>query len=160
MTSEIPAWAKALGRIPSGLYIITARHGEQTTGMLASWVQQCSFDPPHISIAIKQGRYLADWIKAGASFAVHLLGEEHKKLISHFGKGFEPGEPAFVGLDVEELSDAAPRLRQVLGRLDCALVTLVPAGDHDLCIARVIDGDLFDLDAKPLIHTRKNGLKY
>ncbi len=33
--------AAALGRIPSGLFVLTAGSGATETGMLASWVQQC-----------------------------------------------------------------------------------------------------------------------
>ncbi|HIK46946.1 MAG TPA: MBL fold metallo-hydrolase, partial [Leptolyngbyaceae cyanobacterium M65_K2018_010] len=36
---------KALGRISSGLYIITAQKGEVSGAMLASWVSQASFQP-------------------------------------------------------------------------------------------------------------------
>ncbi len=39
--------AQVLGRIPSGIFVLTV--GDDTgreTGMLASWVQQASFDPP------------------------------------------------------------------------------------------------------------------
>ena len=46
----------ALGRVPSGLFILTARHGHRETGMLASWVQQCSFDPPQLSLCLRRGR--------------------------------------------------------------------------------------------------------
>ena len=46
----------ALGRIPSGLFILTVGQGEAETGMLASWVQQCSFDPPRVSVAIQPQR--------------------------------------------------------------------------------------------------------
>ena len=52
----------ALGRIPSGLFILTVRHGSKETGMLASWVQQCSFDPPRLTMAIRKGRDVLDWL--------------------------------------------------------------------------------------------------
>jgi hypothetical protein len=55
-------WARALGRIPSGLFILTARFEDQSTGMLASWVQQVSFDPPLVSVAVKKGRFVANWL--------------------------------------------------------------------------------------------------
>ena len=48
--------AAALGRIPSGLFVLTVRHGGRELGMLASWVQQCSFEPPQISLAINKER--------------------------------------------------------------------------------------------------------
>ena len=42
-----------LGRTPSGVFILTASSGDgQETGMLASWVQQASFDPPAITVAV------------------------------------------------------------------------------------------------------------
>ena len=34
--------AAPLGRIASGVFILTARHGTEETGMLSSWVQQCA----------------------------------------------------------------------------------------------------------------------
>src|SRR4051812_37836938 len=98
--------AAALGRIPSGLFILTARHGNSETGMLASWVQQCSFDPPQVSVAVKKGRDVLDWLVDGASFVLNVLPEGAKSLIGHFGKGFELGQPAFDGLKVQRESRA------------------------------------------------------
>ena len=36
---------RELGRLPSGLYVLTAGRGAAATGMLASWVQQVGFEP-------------------------------------------------------------------------------------------------------------------
>ena len=41
MTPPPDSALAALGRIPSGLFVLTLRHGGRETGMLASWVQQC-----------------------------------------------------------------------------------------------------------------------
>ena len=48
--------SRALGRVPSGLFIVTAGTGESATGFLASWVQQSSFEPPMVSVGIKKER--------------------------------------------------------------------------------------------------------
>ena len=45
--------------------------------MLASWVQQAGFDPPAITVAIKKGRYVVDWINDGAPFVVNVLSDEN-----------------------------------------------------------------------------------
>ena len=37
---RVKPWAAALGRIPSGLFVVTACRGDDATGMLASWVQR------------------------------------------------------------------------------------------------------------------------
>src|SRR6476646_2144 len=90
-----------LGRIPSGIYILTARHAEQETGMLASWVMQAGFDPPMVSVAVRQGRYVGQWLTAGSPFVLNVVAQGQKSLLSHFGRGFELGQPAFEGLRIE-----------------------------------------------------------
>src|SRR5215831_10096480 len=97
--------AAALGRIPSGLFVMTMRHGAEETGMLASWVQQCSFDPPQITVAVEPGRTIAEWLVPGATFGLNVLASGQNQLISHFAKGFEAGQSAFAGLGIEHTTD-------------------------------------------------------
>src|SRR5689334_19879486 len=104
-SSDVSAVAAVLGKVPSGLFILTVRHGDQETGMLASWVMQAGFEPPMVSVAVKQGRYVGEWLTAGTPFVLNALGETHKSLLSHFGRGFEPAEAAFSGLKVERTKD-------------------------------------------------------
>ncbi|MBV8456273.1 MAG: flavin reductase [Acetobacteraceae bacterium] len=151
--------AGALGRIPSGLFIVTARRDGLETGMLASWVQQCSFAPPMLSLAVKQGRYLADWLAEGAAFTVNVLERDQSDMIAHFGRGFAPGEPAFEGVDVRRPDDGGPILNEALAYLECRVAGAYPAGDHRLLVARVERGGMLN-DGQPLIHVRKNGLHY
>ena len=98
MSGAVDSGLAALGRVPSGLFILTARQGDQETGMLASWVQQCAFDPPRLSVALARNRWSLGWLTPGALFTVNVIPEGEKALIVHFGKGFGPGEPAFIGL--------------------------------------------------------------
>ena len=43
---------RALGRLPSGVFIMSARHGGESIAMMVSWVQQAAFDPPALSVAV------------------------------------------------------------------------------------------------------------
>ncbi len=152
--------AAALGRVPSGLFIVTARRGEAETGLLASWVQQCSFDPPQVSMCLRRGRELNDWLEVGASFTVNILEDDGgTDLIVRFGRGFALDEPAFEGLEVERPDGAAPVLRDALAYLACRVVARHPAGDHELYIGHVTAGAMLG-DGKPMVHVRKSGLHY
>ena len=54
---------KALGRVVSGLYVVTAKCEDKEDAVLASWVNQCSFDPPAVTIALgtlRQARLLVE----------------------------------------------------------------------------------------------------
>lgn len=154
------ALALALGRVPSGLFILTARQGERETGMLASWVQQCSFSPPQVSIAIRPDRPLVAWLPIGAPLTLNLVGEGQNQFLSHFGKGFDLDQPAFTGLNVQRRDGEAPILCDALGHLLCRVAARYSAGDHDLFVATVLSGQLHQPDGKPWAHVRKNGLRY
>ena len=70
------ALAAALGRIPSGLYLVMWRDGEADRVMLASWVMQAGFDPPAISIAVEKSRDALPFLQKEGRFVVHLLGTD------------------------------------------------------------------------------------
>src|SRR5690349_13809153 len=144
------AVAAAIGRIPSGLFIVTARRGEAETGLLASWVQQCSFEPLQISVAVRQGRPIVDWLTPDSSFVVNILEDDQPDLLVHFGKGFAPGDPAFIGLDVQRTADGTPVLTDALAYLDCRMVGRCTAGDHDLVIGRVVGGRVLS-EGRPMV---------
>jgi flavin reductase (DIM6/NTAB) family NADH-FMN oxidoreductase RutF len=148
-----------LGRIPSGVYILTARHGDQETGMLASWVVQAGFDPPAVTLAIKQGRYLNDWLDAGAPVVLNVLGQSQTSMLGHFGKGFEPGESAFDSLDIERTDQGVAVLPGVVGFLECEVAGHVDSGDHRIYLANVVGGKMTG-DEKPMVHVRKSGSHY
>jgi flavin reductase (DIM6/NTAB) family NADH-FMN oxidoreductase RutF len=157
--SAINSLAAALGRIPSGLFILTVRHGAKETAMLASWVQQCSFDPPRVTVAIKKGRELLRWLTDDAAFVLNVLPEGAKSLIGHFGKGFELGEEAFNGIKLAKERETAPVIAAAHAYLGCRVVNRIDAGDHVLLVAGVETGAVIN-DGKPTVHLRKNGLTY
>ena len=151
--------ASALGRVPSGLFILTVRRGPAETGMLVSWVQQCSFQPPRLSVALQRGRALNSWLVEEASFVLNILDDTQTDMIAHFGKGFDPGQPAFEGLEVDLGAAAAPVLSEALAFLECRVVSRLVAGDHDLFIAEVLAGQLLG-EGHPMVHVRKSGFHY
>jgi len=148
-----------LGRVVSGIYILTAGAGDRATGMLASWVMQAGFEPPMVSVAVKSGRYLGDWITDGEPFVLNIVAEKQLDLLKHFGKGFEPDEAAFEGLNIGRCPRGVPILEDCLGHLECEPVSHVDSGDHRIFLARVVRGALRN-DASPMVHIRKSGGTY
>ena len=47
---------KALGRVPSGLFVVTTKFQDKEDAVLASWVNQCSFDPPTVNVSLGKMR--------------------------------------------------------------------------------------------------------
>ncbi len=148
----------ALGRIPSGLFILTVKRGDAETGMLASWVQQCSFEPPQVSVALRRDRDVNAWLTADTGFVLNVLESGQTDMIVHFGRGFALDVPAFTDLDVDR-HGFGPVLREALAYLECRVAARYSAGDHDLLIATVVGGRVLN-DGTPMVHVRKNGAHY
>jgi flavin reductase (DIM6/NTAB) family NADH-FMN oxidoreductase RutF len=148
----------ALGRVPSGLFILTVRHGDAETGMLASWVQQCSFEPVQVSVALRRDRDVNAWLATDAVFVLNVLDDGQTDMIVHFGRGFALDQPAFTDLDVDRTGNG-PVLREALAFLECRVVSRCNAGDHDLLVAHVVGGRMLN-EGHPMVHVRKNGSHY
>jgi flavin reductase (DIM6/NTAB) family NADH-FMN oxidoreductase RutF len=149
----------ALGRLPSGLFVLTARRGQAETGMLTSWVQQCAFDPPAISVAIKNGRAILGWLTEESPFTLNILDDTQTDMVAHFGRGFSLEEPAFDGLEIEHPGRGAPVLAEALAYLECTVTRRFSVGDHELFVARVTGGNLLG-EGQPMVHVRKSGMHY
>ncbi len=151
--------ARPLGRIPSGIFILTSRNGDFRTGMLASWVQQAGFEPPMVSVAIRRDRFLVDWLAENGRFTLNQVAAGDKALLRHFARGFEPGQEAFEGLDVRE-TEGGIVLADALTYLSAEVAGAIDGGDHRVILGRVLDGAILATDSEPMVHLRKTGLHY
>jgi flavin reductase (DIM6/NTAB) family NADH-FMN oxidoreductase RutF len=152
-----------LGQVPSGLFILSAKSSQgDETGMLASWVQQAAFDPPTITVAINRQRYLHGWLEPGMAIALSQVAESQKQLLGHFGRGFEPGVPAFEGIDVIRSPAGLAVLPDSIGWMEGTIVSSMDAGDHTVYLARLTAGGAGNRlgQERPWVHIRKNGLNY
>ena len=151
--------AVGLGRIVSGLFVLTTGEDEHATGMLASFVQQAGFDPPAVTVAVKKGRPIIDALRLNRSFCISVLHDGSIGLLAHFARGFEPDAPAFQGVETTVGKNGVPYLSDAHAHLACELIGEADWTDHVVFCGLVIDGARID-DDQPLTHVRKDGLRY
>jgi 3-hydroxy-9,10-secoandrosta-1,3,5(10)-triene-9,17-dione monooxygenase reductase component len=151
--------AKALGRIPSGVAIVTTRAGDRRTGLLASLIQQAGFEPPMISIALKKGRPIEKLLDESGTFVVNVLGEEHRDaMFKHFACGFTLDQDAFAGLGTSDVPGGVAIVDRI-AFLSATVHGKYDAGDHWLYVGKVTGADIGET-RQPYVHLRKNGLSY
>jgi flavin reductase (DIM6/NTAB) family NADH-FMN oxidoreductase RutF len=150
----------ALGRLPSGLYILTARLGDRDTGLLASWVQQAGFDPPMLTVALRLGKPVTDGVAACGRFTLSQVAHGQKHLIRHFARGFGPDEAAFTDIDTVRTPGGGLALSEALAFLEAEVVGTVESGDHRVFLGRIRDGAVLHPEAEPLVHVRRDGSHY
>lgn len=151
----------AIGRIPSGLFVLTTFSDAGTpAGMLVSWAQQASFSPPLVSVALGRDRGLREPLERAGIFALSILGRDDRALAGIFSRPAEPGAPSpFDRVPTETLSSGLVVLQGALAFVECRLFEKVPAGDHVIYFGEVESGGVFR-DGEPSVHTRKTGFQY
>ncbi len=163
MLSEKENLSLALGRIPSGLFIVTFYNQElnQPDGMLMSWIQQCAFTPPMVSIAMKKERKSFDLIKKANNFVVNIMGKQNAKIIGSFYKG--TGASKFEGLETQKSENSNILiLKDAVSFLECKVSqSLELESDHNIIFGEVLHGKLLNSDQnESSVHLRKNGFDY
>lgn len=153
--------AAAVGHIPSGLFIIcTIDENNNKDGFLGSWIQQVSFNPLLITIAIKKGRPGYEQIVSGKTFSINIVGEEQSNYLKYFWKGYSPGQGPFENIPHVISKNGAIRINQAKSVIECICISKSQPGDHELLIAEVISSTDLNPDMKPKTYTRKSGLDY
>ncbi len=151
---------RAMGRIPSGVFILCAREGRTSDAMMASWVQQVAFEPLAICVAIAKERPIRELISDSQRLALSVLGEQDSALMKRYARRLPVGADPFDGVDVLETPSGIPVLADGLAWLDCKLLQTVDFGaDHDLFIAAVTDGAVLK-EGQSFTHVRGNGFHY
>ena len=148
----------ALGKIPSGLFVVGAVDKGERIGMLCSFVEQAGFKPPMVSLALGVDRLLNQLLQEGGLFSLNILGKEDSKLLSTFASG--RGQDPFGSFPLIENSHNLPQLAGALAWMACRPCGSVAAGDHVVHVAEVLQGCLHREGSEPMIRLRKNGLSY
>ncbi len=136
-----------LRRFATGVAVVTTWAGERPWGTTVNSFSSISLRPPLVLVAFDTERRIVPALRGTGRYAVNILGEGGQALSDCFAGGPRPaGRPvAAPSADRGEMCGAAwhpgttglPILDDAIASLECTVVDVHPAGDHDLYIARV-----------------------
>jgi 3-hydroxy-9,10-secoandrosta-1,3,5(10)-triene-9,17-dione monooxygenase reductase component len=150
---------RALGMIPSGIFVVTAARDSVRAAYVGSWIQQAAFEPPCITVAMNQQRPLLTLLEPGRGMGVNILGRRQAPLYARFERGFSLDEDPFVGVEINTAVTGVPLLREAFAYLDCRVRTMIDAGDHMVILAEVLAGAV-QQSGEPMTYTRRSGFTY
>ncbi|HEY3733000.1 MAG TPA: flavin reductase family protein [Streptosporangiaceae bacterium] len=146
----------ALTGVAAGVALMTIADGRDDIGTTVSTFCPVSEDPPLVLVALMAASYPAEVVFRVDTFAVTLLAAEQRMLAGRFAAAGRPG--------ARLLLDGVPHTRGArsgalipdggLAALDCEVDRLIPAGDHLVVMARVMDVPYVSDSADPLIRFR------
>lgn len=160
MTAPQPSpLARALGRVPTGLYIVSSLLDGRPVGFVGSLVIQTGLVPPSLCVAIAKGRDHLLALRQQQSFVVSILDEQSQGLMSCFFKDRSDGSSPFDDLSTRPAPSGPPLLKDSLAWLDCRLASEHATADHIVCFGEVTAGECLR-EGDPSVHLRVDGLSY
>ena len=132
------AWQDVLDKFHYGIYLVTVSSAEGPNGMIASWVTQCSHEPPLVAAAIRKSRLAHKQILESGGFGITVLPRESAGLIGRFK--IPDWKKKFDSIRYSLSAGGLPVPDDCVGHLDFSLEGTVDVGDHTLFIGRIQSG--------------------
>ena len=138
---------RVLWAMPTGLYLIGSRAGDEVNLMTANLVVQVATEPKLVAVAIERGAVTTRLVREGGAFSVSLLPRSDRTVVRHYAKPVVDVEHAAAGTVVAMAGHAVtevgpaklPVLASAVGYLYCSLTRAEELGSHVLCIGEVVE---------------------
>ena len=133
---------QTLRMIPYGLYVLTVGDGDSANAATVTWLTQASFDPPRITVHLRNDTSTNERVLATRRFVVNVLGEGQKELASTFFRHVELAGNTLGGHPIHDGITGAPILDDAPAYLECQVVKTLDAGDHTIVLADVVEAGI------------------
>jgi len=139
-------------RLSAGVYVVGVADGERRSAFTAAWLMQVSFDPLLLALSVNPGHASFPLLVGGGGFAVSVLSRDQLELARHFGTRSGRETDKLAGVSWRAGPTGAPILAGAVAYLECRLTGRIPAGDHEIVLARPVAGELLLPEAIPLTY--------
>lgn len=154
-----------MGRFVTGVTVVTTLEDAgavdaQPWGTTVNSFTAVSLDPPLVLVSIGQERSIHPIIERTGRFAVNILGEGSQALSDCFaGAPSVLPREAFCNASFALGESGLPILEAAIAYVGCEVERTIPAGDHTLYIARVLETGTRDETGWPLLYFRRHYLR-
>lgn len=142
MITHDQATHEALRRLSYALYILGVGNEGEMNAMAASWVTQCSFDPPLLMVAVRKDTRTYDLIRDGRAFTLNLLDKKHTDIVRGLEKPFDMVHDKLDRVSHSEGETGAPVLDQAFAYIECRVTEIYEPGDHAIVVGEVVHARL------------------
>ncbi|WP_442914081.1 flavin reductase family protein [Kribbella sp. NBC_00359] len=142
----------ALSQLTSGVSLVTAHDPDgEDLGMTATSLVSISLSPPLVLISLRNGSRMQELLARIGTWAVSLLGEEHRALAACFATSGRLSDRAlFADMQFRRGHwSRAPLVDHALSIIECRTENQMVAGDHTIVIGQVLEARVSEGTAPP-----------
>jgi flavin reductase (DIM6/NTAB) family NADH-FMN oxidoreductase RutF len=126
-----------MARVPAGVVVVSARSGDGYRGLTASSLVSISVDPPMVLVGLEREAATRAAVAATRAFNVSVLTRSQEFIADRFAGRAPAIDPAWSGVPHHLGVNGLPLIDGCAAWLECRLVEIHPAGDHDICVGEV-----------------------
>jgi flavin reductase (DIM6/NTAB) family NADH-FMN oxidoreductase RutF len=128
----------ALARVASGVVVVSARSAERYHGLTATSLVSVSVEPPLVLVSLEHETATLAAVRDTRQFNVNALTRSQEFVAERFAGRAPAVDPRWRSIPHRLGDNGVPMLEGCAAWLECDVTDIFPAGDHDVCIARVI----------------------
>lgn len=126
-----------MARLPAGVVIISARLNHEFRGLTASSLVAISLEPPLVLVGLERESTTRAAVVESKAFNVSLLTRDQEFLADRFSGRAPAVDPAWRTIPHRLGANGIPLVEGSAAWLECRLVEVHSAGDHEVCIGEV-----------------------
>jgi flavin reductase (DIM6/NTAB) family NADH-FMN oxidoreductase RutF len=126
-----------MARVPAGVVVVSARGGDGYRGLTASSLVSISVDPPMVLVGLEREAATRAAVAATRAFNVSVLTRSQEFIADRFAGRAPAIDPAWRDVPHHLGVNGLPLIDGCAAWLECRLVEIHSAGDHDICVAEV-----------------------
>lgn len=127
-----------MARLPAGVVVVSARTENGYRGLTASSLVSISVDPPMVLVGLEREAATRAAIAEGKAFNVSVLTRSQEFMADRFAGRAPAIDPRWEGVPHRLSANGIPLIEGCAAWLECTLVEIHQAGDHDICVGEVI----------------------
>jgi flavin reductase (DIM6/NTAB) family NADH-FMN oxidoreductase RutF len=126
-----------MARVPAGVVVVSARSGNGYRGLTASSLVSISADPPLVLVGLEREAATRAAVLEGKAFNVSVLTRSQEFIADRFAGRAPAIDPTWHEVPHRLGANGIPLIDGCAAWLECALVEVHGAGDHDICVGEV-----------------------
>ncbi len=130
---------QAAGRFASGVTVVTTDADEGPYGITVSSFASLSLNPLLVTVSVSRTSQLIGYVRSRRAFAVSVLASGQQQVAAHFARSGRRPEPGgFHSVAAGAQQTGVPVIEGCLSWFDCELEDVLPGGDHEILVGRVV----------------------
>jgi flavin reductase (DIM6/NTAB) family NADH-FMN oxidoreductase RutF len=126
-----------MARVPAGVVVISARDADGYRGLTASSLVSISVDPPMVLVGLEREAATRAAVAATGTFNVSVLTRSQEFIADRFAGRAPAIDQSWRDVPHHLGVNGLPLIEGCAAWLECRLIEIRPAGDHDICVGEV-----------------------